>query len=159
MRLPFICTIFFFAVWDFIHHTPLPRSLDQGIPVFLITETEAPNVIFKIYKVPMRCHTEITVCARPFCNFPEVSNNKVRSDCINNTMRGKTTLGNSLLSSMGPGLSLEVINQKKSHSVSHSNVKAFIYSVLPLLLYNYYRPYHHTVTVVHYFLQNKGIHF
>lgn len=51
--------------------------------------------IFKIYKVPVRCQTEIGVSARPFCNFCEVSNIKVRFDFINNTKRGKTTLGDS----------------------------------------------------------------
>lgn len=103
--------------------------------------------IFKIYKVPVRCQTEIGVRARPFCNFCEVSNIKVRFDYINNTKRGKTTLGT--LNSMGPGLSLEFINQKKNGNVSHSNVNSFVYSFKPLLLYYYYRSYPHTVTVVH----------
>lgn len=120
MRPLFMCNIFFFAVCVCIHYTPLSSSLYQGIPVFLVIETLAPNVIFKIYKVPVRCQTEISVWARPFRNFLKVSNIKVGSDYINNTMRGKTTLGDSLLSFMGLGLSLEIINQKKNDNVSHS---------------------------------------
>lgn len=107
-----------------------------------------------------RCQTEISVCARPFCNFLEVSNIKVKPNYIKNTMRGKTTLWDFLLSSsMVLGLSLEFVNQKKNDNVSNCNVKAFIYSFEPLLLSCYYRPYHHTVTVVHQCLQNKGIRF
>lgn len=91
--------------------------------------------------MPVRSQTEISVCTRPFCNFLEVSNIKVRFDYINNTKRGKTILGDPLLSSMGPGLLLEFINQKKNDSVSYSNVKAplqaFIIRLLVQILSSY----------------------
>ena len=123
-----IFTVCLFTVYVFIYYVPLPSNLDPWIPDSLAIETQASNVIFKIYRVLVMCQTEINICARPFCNFLTVSNIKVRSDYINSTMRCKETLVYPLLSSMGPALSLHIINQKKRDNVSHSNVEAFLSS-------------------------------
>lgn len=84
----------------------------------------------------MRCQNEINLYARPFCNFPAISNTKIRFDYTNSTMTGKKTLKNFLLSSVGPGLSLQTTKQMKYYLHTsmwkHSFLPLSLIIILPL---------------------------
>lgn len=131
-----IFTVILFTVYVLVYWVPLPNNQYQYISVFLVIEIEIPNAIFEVYKVQMRCQNEINLYARPFCNFPAISNTKIRFDYTNSTMTGKKTLKNFLLSSVGPGLSLQTTKQMKYYLHTsmwkHSFLPLSLIIILPL---------------------------